>query len=170
METALISLVCIAILLIGTVTTVFTSFRAATTVSDSLKQWEEQASNIRRTDISANGGFSGGYLEIWVTNNGQTNLKDFSKWDIIAQWTSGGTEYISYLTYVTSGPGDNQWLVEGLYLPDQAQVETLEPNIFNPQEKAKLIISLQPNLSHSTARITISTPNGVTSQCLVTRN
>lgn len=170
METALISLVCIAILLIGTVTTVFTSFRAATTVSDSLKQWEEQAANIRRTEISSTGSYGGGFLTIWVTNDGQTNLQDFSKWDVIAQWTNSGTEYMNYLTHATSGPNNNQWLVQGIYLPNHSTPEAMDPNILNPQEAMRLTLRLSPNMSSgTTARITISTPNGVTSQCLITR-
>ena len=53
METALISLVCVAIIMIGTVTTIMTSFNAASTVSESLKEMEEQAAEIRLTEIDA---------------------------------------------------------------------------------------------------------------------
>ena len=53
METALISLICVAIIVVGTVTTVMTSFNAASSVSESLKEMEEQAAGIRLTEIDA---------------------------------------------------------------------------------------------------------------------
>jgi archaellum component FlaG (FlaF/FlaG flagellin family) len=171
METALISVVCIAILLIGTVTTMFTSFRAATKVSDSLKQWESQDSTIRRTDISATGSYSTGLITLWVKNTGQVNLQEFPKWDVIAEWTGDGTTHLNYLTNATSGPNDNEWMVQGIYLPDQTAPEVMDPNILNPQEVMNITLKLSPDMSISTtARITISTPNGITSQCLITLN
>ena len=171
METALISVVCIAILLIGTVTTMFTSFHAATTISDSLKQWETQDSTIRRTDIAATGSYANGLITVWVNNTGQVNLEDFAKWDVIAEWTGDGTSHLDYLSYATSGPNDNEWMVQGIFLPDKTTPEVMDPNILNPQEVMNITLKLSPDMSiNTTARITISTPNGITSQCLITLN
>jgi archaellum component FlaG (FlaF/FlaG flagellin family) len=85
METAIVSLVCVAVLLIGTVTTVFTSFKAATKVSDSLKEMETHAAEMRRTDIDANISSYSNPLQMLVDNSGQSNLNDFSNWDVIAE-------------------------------------------------------------------------------------
>ena len=149
----------------------FTSFRAATKVSDSLKQWEAQDSIIRRTDISATGSYSNGLLTLWVKNSGQVNLEDFPKWDVIAEWTGDDTTHLCYLTSATSGPGDNEWMVQGIFLPDETNPEVMDPNILNPQEVMKITIKLSPDMViNTTARITISTPNGITSQCLITLN
>jgi hypothetical protein len=149
----------------------FTSFHAATTISDSLKQWETEDSNIRRTDIAATGSYSNGLITLWVKNAGQVNLADFPKWDVIAEWTGDGTTHLNYLTYATSGPSDNEWIVQGIYLPDQTTPEVFDPNILNPQEVMNITLKLSPDMStNTTARFTISTPDGITSQCLITLN
>ncbi|MDD5288578.1 MAG: hypothetical protein PHY28_05645 [Dehalococcoidales bacterium] len=170
METALISLVCIVILLIGTVTTVFTSFRAATSVSDSLKEWEKQAAIIRRTDISVvpPDNYHSGNIELWVINEGQTSMNDFPKWDVIAQWQSNDVDQLAYQSYVTAEPlGNNQWTVEGIYLLNGAS-EMLEPNTLNNGEKVKIIVNLYPSLIKGNfGIITVSTANGVSAQCIV---
>lgn len=171
METALVSLICVAVLLIGTVTTVFTAFKAATEVSDSLKTMEEQAADIRRTDIDASISAYSSPIVVSVTNNGQTDLSQFTSWDIIAEYTQSGTSYVTYLTYVAGGgtPGNNQWTLEGIYQPDGSN-EVYDPGILNPQEQARIKITLSPTLArHITVRFTISTENGVTAQCQVTR-
>jgi len=172
METALISLVCVAIILMGTVTTIMTSFQAASTVTESLKEMEEQAADIRRTEINAvdNDNTGGGDFYITVENEGQTNLSRFAKWDVIAQYERGGTDYLTYLEYTTDAdPGNNQWSVDGIYVLNK-DPEVLDPGILNPGETMELLIELDPGLSiGDNGRITVSTPNGVTSQALIRR-
>ena len=170
METALISLVCFAIIIVGTLTTVMTSFHAASTVSGSLKEMEEQAADIRRTEINAvdNADTGGEDFYITVVNEGQTNLAQFTKWDVIAQYERDGTVYLTYLEYTTDAdPGSNRWSVDGIYALDN-DPEVLDPGILNPGETMELRIDLDPGLSiGDNGRITVSTPNGVTSQALI---
>jgi hypothetical protein len=170
METAIVSLVCVAILLIGTVTTMFTSFKAATTVSESLKEMEEQSAEIRRTDISADIPYYSSTLHMWVQNDGQTNLAHFEKWDIIAEYEASGTKYLVYLTKDgDTDPENNEWALYGIYLPDGSN-EVYDPGILNPGEEARIEIQLYPAPSrYTTARIITSTENGVTAQCQITR-
>jgi hypothetical protein len=173
METALISLVCVAIIIVGTVTTMLNSFNAASTVAESLKEMEEEAGNIRRTEIDArdNNNTGGGDFYITVDNDGQTNLSQFSKWDVIVQYRgSDDNYYLKYLEYTASDPpGNDRWTVDGIYLPGGGS-EVWDIDILNPGENMQLQIDLNPRIDrYSTARITISTPNGVTSQCLATR-
>lgn len=173
METALITLICVAIIIVGTVTTMMTSVQSATTLSESLKEMEEQAADIRRTEIDAIDNDDVGDDDIYITvvNDGHTNLAQFPKWDVIAQYESSGTDYTTYLEYTTYvDPGDNQWTVDGIYLPDD-NPEVMDPNILNPGEKVVLRIGLNPLMDSTTyGRMTISTPNGVTSQSLLYRN
>jgi len=173
METALISLVCVAILVVGISTMVMSSFNAASTVADSLKGMEEQASEIRRTEIGAadNPGIGAGDFYITVENDGETNLSQFSRWDVIVRYLGDDVvDYIKYLEYTTDNPpGDDRWTVDGIYLPN-GEPEVWDPNILNPGEKMELLIDLNPIIDKgTTGRITISTPNGVVSQCLAER-
>jgi len=107
-------------------------------------------------------------IRLMVTNQGQTALARYSRWDVIAQYRSGSTSYLTYLEYTTDNPpADNQWTVEGIYLPDETP-EVYNLDILDPGEKMKLTIDLKPDIAAgTTGRITISTPNGVTAQCLV---
>ena len=166
METALISLVCFAIIILGTLTTIMTSFNAASTVSGSLKEMEEQAADIRRTEISAvpPTNYEGGDIYLTVNNEGQTNLAQFSKWDIIVQYENGMTNYINYTT--NNPPGNNEWTVEAIYVGNDPEI--WNPNILNPDERVMVIVNIDPDVSTGDRiAITVATPNGVTAQCQV---
>ncbi len=168
METALISLISMALVIIGIVTMTMNVFHSTSTLADSWKQMEEQAGSIRRTEIVAvpPQGYDGGIINLTVENQGQTNLDNFPRWDVIAQRQGEAADYIEYSE---GGLGNNQWIVDGIYLPDDSP-EVFDFNILNPGEKMIVLINLIPTINQGeTGRITISTPNGVASQCLVTR-
>jgi len=171
MESALVSLVSVALVIIATVTMMMSSFHSVSTVADSWRQMEEQSGDIRRTEITAvpPANYGGGNINLMVANDGQTNLDDFAYWDVIAQQQAGDTYYIAYTDGST--PGSNEWTVEGIYLSDNTTVaEVFDPDILNPGETMKMVINLDPDIgAGETGRVTVSTPNGVTSQCLVTR-
>jgi hypothetical protein len=167
METAIITVVCVGIILIATLTMMMHSFNAATTLSESMKEMEEQAANIRRTEIASSpcGNYTGGDICLMVNNEGQTKLAQFPKWDVIAQYQDI-SKYIGYTT--DNPPGNDRWTVDGIYLPDNSP-EVLDHDILNPGEKMKVIVDLDPEIVDA-GRITISTPNGVTSECIIIRN
>ena len=103
-----------------------------------------------------------------VVNQGQSNMAEYARWDIIAEYEDGTVNYISYTT--DASPGSNNWAVEGLYMLD-GNTEVYDPDILNPGEQMKLVMNLDPAIGlRETVRITVSTPNGVKSQCLVTRD
>jgi len=172
METALITLICVAIIIVGTVTTMMTSVQSAASLSESLKEMEGQAADIRRTEIDAIDNVDVGDhdIDITVINDGHTDLAQFPKWDVIARYENSGSDYSTFLEYTTDvDPGDNQWTVVGIYMPDDTP-EVMDPNILNPGEKVVLRIGLNPLMDSTTyGRMTISTPNGVTSQSLLYR-
>lgn len=168
METALVSLVSIALVIIGTLTMTMSYLRSASTMADSWRQMEQQVGNILRTEIVATPpvSYSGGVVNLTVANEGQVNLGDFSYWDVIIQYQNGQANYIAYTEYP---PGSNQWAVEGIYQSDNV-TELFDLNLLNPGEEMIMAINLNPEIGEgTTGKITIATPNGVTSQCLVSR-
>lgn len=171
METALISIVSIAIIIISVATMTLSAFQSTNTVVDSWKQMEQQASSIRQTEIALalSGNYTGGDINLMAANQGQTDLADFSHWDVIAQRQNTAAAYIVYTENAT--PGNNEWTVSGIYLSNNTTIaEVFDPNILNPGETMKVIINLNPEIVQGeTGRITMSAPNGVTSECLVTR-
>lgn len=169
METVMVSLVSTALVIITSVTMITSFFSSTNAMADSLKQMEQQANGIRRTEIAAVApeNYAGGAINLTIRNDGQANLDDFPRWDIIAQYQNGGGNYMVYTDSPT--PGNNQWTVAGIFLSDNRS-EVFDPNILNPGEQMNVLINLNPQLSEGeTARITAATPNGVTAQCLLTR-
>jgi len=170
MESTIVSIVCAGIIIIAVVTMTMTGFQSASTLSDSWKDMEQLASEIRRTDITSfpPDNYGGGAFDVIVINDGQTDLSDFSSWDVIAQYQDGGSSYIDYTP--NSSPSGNEWCVEGIYQSDNTTDEVFNPNILNPGEHLKVRMDLDPDISEGqTGRITISTPTGITAQCQVTR-
>jgi hypothetical protein len=167
METVFVSLVMIGLIIVGAFTILTSSFRVATTLSDSWKGMEAETSYIMRTYITATPPviYTGGSIEITIQNGGMTDLADLSSWDVIVDYRGS----VRYLSYTQGVPGSNEWAVAGIYLSG-GDPEVFDAGILNPGENMRIIINLDPELSpDETARITISAPNGVTSQCQVTR-
>lgn len=168
METVLISLVSIALVIISMLTMSMSYLQSADTTADSWRQMAQQVGNIIRTEIVATSpaSYGGGVVNLTVANEGQTDLGDFSYWDVIVQYQNGQTNYIAHTEYP---PGSNQWAVEGIYQSDNV-TELFDLNLLNPGEEMIVAINLNPEIGEgTTGKITIVTPNGVTSQCLVSR-
>lgn len=171
MESLLISLVSVALVIIATVTMTISTFGSAITLADSWNKMERRAEDIRRTSIAAvpPDNYTGGNIALMVTNDGQTDLSDFIHWDIIAENQAGS---IQYITYTPDAPGNNQWTLEGIYLTSNTSTtELFDFNILNPGETANLTIKLNPEIgSGKYGKLTLSTPNGVTAQCIISRS
>ena len=169
METVILSLVSTALIIITSVTMIMSFFSSSNAMADSWKQMEQQASGIRRTEIAAiaSENYTGGLINLTIRNDGQADIADFSRWDIIAQYQDGRGNYIVYTDNLT--PVSNQWAVESIVLSDNSS-EIFDPDILNPGEQLNVLINLDPQLiAGETTRITAATPNGVTAQCLLTR-
>lgn len=169
METVMVSLVSTALVIISAVTMIISIFSSTNAMADSWKQMEQQASGIRQTAITAIAPehYAGGLINLTIRNDGQDNIDDFPRWDIVAQHENGNGSYIVYAN--SPSPGNNQWALEGIYLSDNSS-EIFDPNILNPGEQMNVLINLNPSMSQGdTVRITAATPNGITAQCLLTR-
>ena len=171
MESALVSIISVALVIVSSVTMMVSSITSFTSIMESWEVMEEEADFIRRTDIAAQppDSYDGGIIELLVSNEGNTSLSSFSKWDVIARYQTGGIYYIQYTE--ESSPGSNQWTIEGIYLTDNTSVsEIFDPDILNPGESARLNINLSPEIDPGdTGLIITSTSQGVTSQCMVSR-
>ncbi len=102
-----------------------------------------------------------------VRNDGQTNLSEFTKWDVIVQYQTGEFRYLNYSPVYPANNG--QWAVKGIYATDGSP-ETFDPGILDPGEQMVVIDHAGPGawFRDNRAEITVSTPNGVKSQSQVT--
>jgi hypothetical protein len=170
METILISLVSMALIIVASVTMAISTLRSSSQIADSWKQMETKSGNISRTDIAAvpPSNYDGGAIEVTVKNDGQTNLSDYDKWDVIVQYESGGVIYLPHNPVYPAG--SNQWAIKGIYASGEIP-EIFDRNVLNPGEEMVISLILSPELSAGQAcRITIATSNGIKSQTQVIRN
>jgi hypothetical protein len=167
METALISIICIALLVFGGMTMsqgFMTSVDASTYGLSEVGQRSEAAMRTSLTPVSTNVTLQPGAdpLEIVLQNTGQTKMSDFSKWDVIVQYFDADGNYIvKWLPYSALGGGTNEWGVGWIHL--NGETEQFEPNVLNSEEEIKLRTWLDPSIgSNTTNMVVISTPSGIT--------
>jgi hypothetical protein len=163
METALVSIICIALIVFGGMTMsqgFMTSVDASTTGLGEMGQRDE---TIMRTELASVDTSMAGNdtLEITIENSGHTKLADFDKWDVIVQYYDGtGVYNTTWLPYVTGTPGDNEWTVSWIHLDGGAEI--FEPNVFNPGEQLKITAQINPAAGAGTTNMAvIATPNGI---------
>ena len=171
MESALISIVSVALVIIASVTMMMNSFSSINSMMDSWMNMEKQAEAIRNTDIEIvpPATYTGGTIDLFIENDGNVNIDSFDQWDIIARLQTGDIRYIDYTS--NSTPGSNQWSTDGIYLSDNTSVpEIFDPNILNPGEALKVHINLDPEITPGEyAQLVASTANGVKAQCFISR-
>ncbi len=167
METAIISIVCIALLVFGGMTMsqgFMTSVDASATGLNEIGELTEAAMRTSLTPVETNLTFLPGAdsLEIILENTGQTKMANFDKWDVIVQYYDDTNGYhIEWLPFSPSGGTTNQWGVQQITL--NGAPEVYEPDVLNPGEQVILYTLLDPSVSsNATNMVVISTPSGVT--------
>jgi archaellum component FlaF (FlaF/FlaG flagellin family) len=163
MENLFITIVCIALILLATVSYATSSLSSADMISNSFKKTVERAREIGRTDISATGAITstgGSAVVVTLRNDGNTSLRNFSRWDVIVKYQNGATAWIPYAASAVPGWSDNGTFLNGS--PD-----VFEPGIFNPAETLKINVRLSPAVADNTTNLAvISTDSGVNTQII----
>jgi hypothetical protein len=164
METAIVSIICIALIAFGGMTMsrgFMTSVDTSTTGLEAIGQRNE---TIMRTELIplSTSLPSGNTLDIILENSGQTRLADFDKWDIIVQYYDDtGTYHIAWLPYTEDTLGDNEWQVAWIRIDGVDEV--YEPNVLNPKEQIKIRAQLNPAPGVGTTDLAVVvTPSGIT--------
>lgn len=170
MESALVSLFSVALLIITTITMMITSMQSAANISDAWQNINAQMEETLQTsvDVKLPVDYYGGNLLLQVLNTGQKALTSFKEWDIIIEYEDGSSNYINYTELET--PDYNEWTINGIYITSSGVEEAFDPEILNAEEHMVININMYPQISlGETVRVTVSTPGGVTSQCLITQ-
>jgi hypothetical protein len=162
MENAIASLLMIGLLIFGAMTVSSSSMNAIDDLTASWKTMEKQERNTRLTSIaiaSCETYANGARVEISVRNNGSCSISNFTHWDVIAHYSSGATQWLSY-TDATPG-----WSISGITIFSNGGSEVVDPGILNPGEAALLIVRLDPAVAvRSNNWLKVSTPNGITAE------
>ena len=164
METAVVSLICIALVVFGGMTMsqgFITSVDASTTGLEEIGQRDETIMRTELSSVSASQPASN-TLEVILGNTGQTKLADFDKWDVIVQYYDGtGTYHSKWLPYTEGTLGDNEWEMVWIWLDGEAEV--FEPNVLSPEEQIKIRAQLNPSVGAGTTNmVVVATPGGIT--------
>ncbi len=167
METAIVSIICIALLVVGGMTMSQGFLSSVDTTTLGLETISERDEEIMRTDLSTLSATmpATNRVEAALRNNGQTKLSDFARWDVIVQYyDSGGTYYVKWLPYTDNITlGDNQWRRKGIYLNAENQTaEVFETGILNPGEEMVIEARVSPATGVGTTNLLVaSTSSGI---------
>lgn len=164
MATAVVSIICIALIVLGGMTMSQGILTSADTTALSVEEISAREGEIMRTEVDAVRAAYlswADFLRVTVDNSGQTKLASFSKWDFIVNYYDGeGTYYTKWLPYTEGTPGDNEWQKARVCL--NGQPEFFEPGIMNPEEELVILAKLSPLPGDATTgEVIISTPNGI---------
>jgi hypothetical protein len=117
MENFAVSLVCIALLIIGALSVSMSALNSINSVSDALRAEEVVANDIRNTAISCKTAStigSGTSVIMDIDNIGKTDLLKYDGWDVIVRYQNGGTQRIPY---AVATPG---WTTSGFFFPGKS--------------------------------------------------
>ncbi|MFC1902335.1 hypothetical protein ACFLX3_05380 [Chloroflexota bacterium] len=163
METAIVSIICIALIVFGGMTMsqgFLTSVDASTSGLEAVGQRDETTMRTGLSSVSTSLP-AADTLEVILENSGQIKLADFNKWDVIVQYyDSTGGYHTRWLPYTAGTLGDNEWEVAWIQLDGAAEV--FEPNVLNPEEEIKIRAQLNPSVGAGTTNmVVVATPSGV---------
>jgi hypothetical protein len=164
METVLVSLFTVVLLVVSVLTMVTTSLKSVNMISDSFQAIEKQAVNIQLTSIDLSfKQVQGDLMILNVQNRGQTDLQDYSDWNVLVQPEEG--QAISLVHCAGQSIAANQWKVDSFWMTDGVP-EVFDLAILNPGEIMTISLNLLPQIQPlQKFRITVATPNGITAQC-----
>lgn len=166
MESAIVSLICIALIVLGGMTLSQGFLSTMDSSSVGLEEMSERAEEIMRTELTPLKAElpSADKVEVTLRNSGQTKLSTFASWDNIVQYhDSGGTYHVEWLPYIEGTPGNNTWTDKGIYLDAELGTpEAFEPGILNPGEELIIEAKLDPPVGTATTNlVVIVTHNGI---------
>lgn len=118
---------------------------------------ERVASDIRVTCTST----GGSDVDVLVRNDGTTSVSDFSRIDVVAQYSSGAQNHVIWLPYTAPPLQSNSWTI--LSIAD----DRIDPGILNTGETALIRMRLDPAVAPSTTNwVQVTTELGVSASFL----
>jgi hypothetical protein len=163
MAAILVSIICIAMIVVGGLTLSQGILTSTDTTALSVDEITVREGEITRTGLSA---VRASYLSwadllrVTVANDGQTRLASFDKWDLIVQYYDGTDYHTQWLPYNSEELNNNEWQMARIGL--NGPVEFFEPGILNPGEELVMLARLSPLPGdNTTGQVTFASPNGI---------
>lgn len=164
MATAIVTIICIAMIVVGGMTLSQGILTSTDTTAASVETISVREGEIIRThiDLLRAAPLSwGDYLRATVKNSGQIKLASYDKWDIIISYEADDSNlYSTWLPFASGTPGSNEWGKARIGL--NGPFEYFEPGILNPGEEMVILAHINPLSGAGTGGdVSITTPNGV---------
>jgi len=162
METAITALLVIGVMILAILGISDRALSAQAAITEASRGIQEREGERIRTVLMPTQAVvneTGDVLQVTVKNSGSTLLADFERWDVIVEYADGVTEQVQWIPY---GSDVNQWSAEIYQDAEVGTPEVFDPNLLNPGEDLLLNVVLSPAIApDSTNRITVVTPNGI---------
>ena len=158
MDSILPALVAVTILVLASLLLGRSGLTSFQVLGDAWQDAEERSIERVRSDIvitSANR--SGSTVNFTVRNDGDTPVVDFSRMDVVIQYSSGTSNFIKYLdfTTVSTPQPDDTWRVLSI------SSDVIDPGILNTGESMNIRIQLNPAPTGGSHWLQITTELGV---------
>ena len=103
---------------------------------------------------------------VHVDNTGSQSVPDFSKMDVILQYTdTSDVVRLTHMAYNPSGVGPNQWTVS----TTGVQLDTFNPRMWDSNEILAIDLRVSPAIkAGATGQVVVGTPWGVSDQSSIT--
>lgn len=168
MSNLIVALFAVIIILAAMAGFATSSVNSQDKITVSVKSARDIAGDISRTEMSSLGATvtSNTRLDFTVKNDGQSQLRKVSDWDVIVWYegASGAGLQIERLTYTTSAtPSAGEWTLTGIYEDAGASdPEVYQPGIVNPSEEFIVRAELGPAVATSSSNtVTLAVEQGI---------
>ena len=165
MDSILPALLAVAILILASLMLGRSSFTSIRVVTDAWHDAEERSVERVRSDITITSITSGGStVNVTVRNDGATPVVDFSRMDLVVQYSAGASSYTKYLDYTTeSSPQPNDsWRVVSI------NNDVIDPRILNTGENMSIQIELSPSPGAGSHWLQVTTELGISASLFFT--
>ena len=165
MDSILPALLAVTILIMASLVLGRSSFNSFQVLGDSWQDAEERSIERVRSDITITSIIvTGPNVDVIVRNDGATPVVDFSRMDVVVQYSAGSSNYAKYIDYTTQTtpqPADT-WRVVSI------SDDVIDPSILNTGESLNLRVRLLPAPGSGSHWLQVTTELGISASLFFT--
>jgi len=158
MDNVLPAVLVAAIMLMGSLALGRSGFSSFRVLSEAWQDAEERSVELARSDIVITSiNRSGANVDAIVQNDGATPVVDFSRMDVVVQYTSGGNSYIKYIPFTTQTTPQPQDTWRVLSITN----DVIDPSVLNTGESMTIRVRLNPAPGTGSHWLQVTTELGI---------
>ena len=165
MDNIIPALLALGVLVLASMTLGRSGVSSFSQLGDAWHDAEERSLERVRTEVSVSSvNVSGSDVDVTLRNDGATELVDFSRMDVVVQYTSGAQNYIKYVDFTTDTltQPDDTWVVTAV------SDDVIDPGVLNTGETLHIRIRLNPSVGTGSHWVQVTTELGVSAATFFT--